>query len=156
MLTVGPYRLATAICFEDTVPQVVQRFFRGPGAAPDVLLNLSNDGWFARLFENGTQVGSSEHDMHLAISVFRTIEHRIPLARAANTGISAIVDGNGRVRASVPSTKEDVLIGVLPLDDRTALYSAWGDWLGQGCLAVSIGWVFLACLRSRRGRSLPA
>ena len=38
-----------------------------------MLLNLSNDGWFH---------GSSEHDMHLAVSVFRTIENRVPLARA--------------------------------------------------------------------------
>ncbi len=44
----GPYRLAAAICFEDTVPQVVRRLFREAkdGRHPDVLLNLSNDGWF--------------------------------------------------------------------------------------------------------------
>src|SRR5262249_19603189 len=64
----GPYRLAAAICFEDTVPHVVRRFFSAPAREPpDVLLNLSNDGWFR---------GSSEHDMHLAVSVFRAVENR--------------------------------------------------------------------------------
>ena len=78
-LPLGRYRLAVAICFEDTVPHVVRRFFREPadGRQPDVLINMSNDGWFH---------GSSELDMHLAVSVFRTIEHRVPLARAVNTG----------------------------------------------------------------------
>lgn len=126
----GPYRLASAICFEDTIPQAVRRFFSGQGAAqpPDVLLNLSNDGWFR---------GTSEHDMHLAISVFRAVENRVPLARAVNTGMSALVDGNGRVLALKPKLTAGVLSGVVPLDDRVSLYSAWGDWLGLGCLAAT-------------------
>ena len=118
-IDLGPYRLAAAICFEDTVPQVVRRFFREAkdGRHPDVLLNLSNDGWFH---------GSSEHDMHLAVSVFRAVENRVPLARAANTGVSAIVDGNGRVLKKLPKLEQDVLAGDVPLDDRSALYSRVG------------------------------
>ena len=136
-LKLGPYSLATAICFEDTVPHVVRRFFDEAegGRQPDVLLNMSNDGWFR---------GSSEHDMHLAVSVFRAVENRVPLARAANTGVSAIIDGNGRVLSALPKLKEDILFGVLPLDDRTGPYSRWGDWLGRSCLAVTIGLVPLA------------
>ena len=142
LLTLGPYRIATAICFEDTVPQVVQRFFgRRNEPDPDVLMNLSNDGWFH---------GSEEHDMHLAVSVFRAVEHRVPLARAANTGVSAIIDGNGRVIAALPKLKEEVLSGIIPLDNRSAFYSKAGDWLGQGCLAITIGLVPLAYLRSRK------
>jgi len=141
-LTLGPYRLAPVICFEDTVPHVVRQFFRDTkdGRPPDLLVNMSNDGWFQ---------GSSEHDMHLAVSVFRCVENRVPLVRAANTGVSAIVDGNGRVLASLPKLKEAVLAGIVPLDDRSGVYSAWGDWLGQSCLAVTIGLIPLAMLRSR-------
>ncbi len=146
VLNLGPYKIATAICFEDTVPQVVQRFFGlGKGDDPDLLLNLSNDGWFH---------GSEEHDMHLAVSVFRAVEHRVPLARAANTGVSAIVDGNGRVLAALPKLKEEVLSGVIPLDDRRGLYSIWGDWLGRSCLAVTIGLVPLSYRRGNRKKSL--
>jgi apolipoprotein N-acyltransferase len=143
----GPYRLAAAICFEDTVPQVVRRFFaEAPGGRhPDVVVNMSNDGWFG---------GSSEHEMHLAVSVFRAVEHRVPLARAANTGVSGIVDGDGRVLQSLPTLAEGVLSGIVPLDDRTSLYTVWGDWLGRSCLAVAIGLFPLSLFRrgaDRRG-----
>ena len=154
-LELGSYRLAAAICFEDTVPQVFRRLFAEAkdGRHPDIVLNLSNDGWFH---------DSSEHEMHLAASVFRAVEHRVPLARAANTGISAIIDGNGQVVASLPTKKDDtylegVLAGVIPLDDRVGAYTVWGDWLGQSCLAITIGWIPLAWfypgLRPRRDHS---
>jgi len=146
-LDLGPYRLAAAICFEDTVPQVVRRFFAeaADGRQPDVLLNLSNDGWFQ---------GSSEHDMHLAVSVFRCVENRVPLARAANVGVSAIVDGNGRVLRAAAKLTETVLAGVVPLDDRVAPYTRWGDWLGKVCLYVTIGFIPLALMNWRRGDRL--
>jgi apolipoprotein N-acyltransferase len=144
-LELGPYRFAAAICFEDTVPQVARRFFSEvpDGRQPDVLVNLSNDGWFG---------GSSEHEMHLAASIFRAVEFRVPLARAANTGISAIVDGNGRVLQALHTLEEGVVSGVVPLDDRTSHYTVWGDWLGLSCLAVTIGLVPLGLFRPRAAR----
>jgi apolipoprotein N-acyltransferase len=143
---VGPYRFAASICFEDTIPQVIGRFFKGADQAhqPDLLINLSNDGWYP---------GSSELDMHLAIGVFRTIEHRVPLARAVNTGFTALVDGNGEIRARLPKDVEDELTVPVPLDDRTTWYSRWGDWLGLSCLAVTIGWIPLGFVRRRSVRS---
>jgi apolipoprotein N-acyltransferase len=145
----GPYRLAAAICFEDTVPRVVRRFFSAPDQnQPDLLLNLSNDGWFR---------GSSEHDMHLAVSIFRAVENRVPLARAVNTGISAIVDGNGRVIAALPKLQEGFLTQTIPLDDRIAFYSSWGDWLGVACLAATVAllpWATLHAFQRRRNAVL--
>ena len=88
-LEVGPWRLAAAICFEDSVPQVARALVAGNGdRPPDVLLNLSNDGWFR---------GTAAHRLHLANSVLRAVELRVPVARAVNTGISAVIDGDGRV-----------------------------------------------------------
>jgi apolipoprotein N-acyltransferase len=138
--TLGPYRLAVAICFEDTVPQVVRRFFAGPAGErqPDVLLNLSNDGWFQ---------DSSEHDMHLAVSIFRAVENRVPLVRSVNTGISAFVDGNGRVLAEHPKMQEGILTRIVPLDDRVSLYSSCGDWVGVSCLAATVALLLLAGLQ---------
>ncbi len=145
----GKYRLAAAICFEDTVPQVVRRFFaEAPdGRQPDILINLSNDGWFHQ---------TSEHEMHLAVSTFRCIENRVPLARAVNTGISAMVDGNGRILKSLAKLKEGVLIETTPLDDRVSLYSAWGDWLGLFCLAATIGLLVLGTFSPRHRKTDPA
>ena len=73
LIPLKEYLLAVTICFEDTVPQVINRFFDGTAGTrqPDVLVNLSNDGWFH---------GSAELDMHLAIGAFRAVEHRVPLA----------------------------------------------------------------------------
>jgi apolipoprotein N-acyltransferase len=135
-------RLAVAICFEDTVPDLVRRFFENTAAddQPDVLVNISNDGWFH---------GSSELDMHLAVSVFRTVENRVPLARSVNTGISALIDGNGQIRQSLPKGESGVLSVKVPLDDRTSFYSKRGDWLGLSCLSVSIGLLVLGPIGRR-------
>jgi len=138
-------RYATVICFEDTVPRIARRFFAeaGRGRQPDVLLNQSNDGWFR---------GSAEPDMHLAISVFRAIENRVPLARAANTGISALIDGDGRIRQTLAKCQEGVLTVKVLLDDRVSLYSAWGDWFPGGCLAATFGLVVAGVVRSIQER----
>ncbi|WP_165064586.1 apolipoprotein N-acyltransferase [Paludisphaera rhizosphaerae] len=131
-LDLGPYKVAVGICFEDTVPHLIRRFFNETpdGRQPDVLIDMSNDGWFR---------GSAELDMHLAVSVFRCIENRVPLARAVNTGLSALIDGDGRILQVLSRDTEGVLQVRAPLDPRTSLYSMWGDWLGLSCLAVCIG-----------------
>ena len=69
------------------------------------------------------------------------------LARAVNTGLSALVDGNGEIRESLAKESKGVLSVTVPLDRRTSYYSRWGDWLGLTCLAISIGLVPLAVLR---------
>jgi len=141
------HRLAVAICFEDTVPHLVRRFFQNPDTReqPDVLINLSNDGWFQ---------GSSELDMHLAVSVFRTVENRVPLARAVNTGVTALIDGNGQIRDRLPKLTSNVLSVTIPLDDRTSFFSRCGDWVGLGCLSVSIGLLILGPIGRRPFQAL--
>jgi apolipoprotein N-acyltransferase len=131
------WKFASAICFEDSLPFVVRRSFAEvtDGHAPDVILNISNDGWFR---------GSAELDMHLAVSVFRAVENRVPLARAVNTGISAIIDGNGAILARLPKLSAGTLVGVVPLDDRDSLYVHAGEWLGQLCLIATILLFFLS------------
>ena len=140
----------------------------------DFLVNISNDGWFD---------GSSEHDEHLAICRFRAIECRRAVARSVNMGISAVIDGNGRVLAPKVVGREDgallwdldksaasaelpverwgefkkvpgVLFATIPLDDRGSFYVRWGDWLPLLCWAL-IG-VTLLCLFLRRRFSPPA
>jgi apolipoprotein N-acyltransferase len=149
----GPYRYAAAICFEDTLPQVVNEILSHEHATrpADVLINSSNDGWFTTKDEQGIIHGTAEHEMHLASSVFRAIEHRTPLARAANTGISAVIDGNGKVIDQLPAGKSDVLFATVPLDSRTSLYTKFGDWFGLLCLAITLGLIpmGIVCLRNR-------
>ena len=149
-------RVLPLICFEDSVSRLVRGSIRAVGPV-DVLANLTNDGWFH---------GSAELDQHLVSSKFRAIETRTPLVRAANTGISAIIDGNGRVlepamilsppdadggqpivRTMKTNGRYDrqfngVLIGNVPLDPRSSAYLALGDWLAGTCLlAIVVGLV---------------
>jgi apolipoprotein N-acyltransferase len=91
----GQHRLVPLICFEDTVPHLVRTMVntaaQGENEAienVDCLVNLTNDGWFR---------DSSEQEQHLITASFRCIETRTPMVRAVNTGISAVIDGDGVV-----------------------------------------------------------
>jgi apolipoprotein N-acyltransferase len=81
----------------------------------------------------------------LAICQFRAIECRRPLVRAVNMGISAVIDGNGRVVALPGPTwqKSKGLMAVvkapIPLDDRKSLFAWTGDWLPWLCWAGIAG-----------------
>lgn len=135
------YRYAPIICFEDTVPHLVRDIVNvtartddaGEKHRIDCLVNLTNDGWFH---------GSSELDQHLITAAFRCVECRTPMVRAVNTGISAIIDGDGAIRdrAKDPKTGkskqvEAVVVNNVPLDSRRSLYLEWGDWFAGACLA---------------------
>src|SRR5262249_22626367 len=115
--------------------------------AVDFLLNLSNDGWF-----NGT----SEHEEHLAICRFRAVECRRAVARAVNMGISAVIDGNGRVVALPGPTWEQskkmakVLTASLPVAHGASLSARWGNWLPCSCWLLLAGGLFQTVVRPRR------
>jgi len=91
------FRAGTPICFEEVMPYVARAFVTANGEDKgrkniDILLTISNDGWFYH---------TAELEQHLAASVFRAVEHRIAVARSVNTGTSALLDPNGRVQARV-------------------------------------------------------
>lgn len=123
---------ASLICFEDTLPHLAREFMKRATAEypVDFFVNQSNDGWFQ---------GSMEAEYHLAASVFRCVEGRVPMVRVSNVGYSSLVNGNGEIIIQAPSlTMAGILTAVVPLDHRTSLYLAWGDWLPKACGAVII------------------
>ena len=131
------YRFGIPICYEDVMPYVSRRFVLGPEGSKqaDFLLNISNDGWFHWGFEL-TQ--------HLAASVFRAVENRVGVARAVNTGISAIINPDGRVVRMVQvdgRTRGEGIVGsvVGPLmtDSRLTLYTRTGDVFAVGCCLIA-------------------
>ena len=143
------FHFGVLICFEDTDPDLARQYGRpdGDGPAADFLLNISNDGWFN---------GSSEHEEHLAISRFRAVECRRAVARAVNMGISAVVDGNGRVVAlpgptwAASKKVPAVLTASIPIDHRASVYGRWGDWLPWSCwLVLFLGWAGPALRRQQ-------
>jgi apolipoprotein N-acyltransferase len=99
-LPLGKYHFGVIICYEAADP-VLARQYSGAtedGPAVDFLANISNDGWFD---------GTSEHEEHLAVCRFRAIESRRAIARSVNMGISAMIDGNGRVHAPMLVDKHE-------------------------------------------------
>ena len=95
------------------------------GQEPDVIVNITNDGWFH---------GSSELDMHLICAVFRAVECRKPVVIAANTGFSAWIDANGQIVRRAKRHDADVVLAEVCHEGRLSLYLRYGDILAGVCL----------------------
>ena len=80
-----PSRFAVLICFEDLFPELSREFTK---RGADLLVNITNDAWF--------KITSSPYQ-HLQASVFRAVENRLPLVRAANTGVSGFIKPTGEI-----------------------------------------------------------
>jgi apolipoprotein N-acyltransferase len=117
------------ICYEDILPGFVRDVMQ---SEPDVLVNITNDAWFGK---------TREPVIHLALSVFRAVEHRRYLVRATNTGVSAIIDPAGRIVDRTPVFARANLVGdIRPLSGLT-LYARFGDWVAWLCLAAVAFWL---------------
>jgi apolipoprotein N-acyltransferase len=117
-------------------------FVAGSGERPGWLLNLTNDGWF------GASAGPYQHFQQARV---RAIEEGLPLVRAANTGISAVVDPFGRVIASLPLGVEGVLDAPLPQPIAPTAYARLGDVLAWIMVFGALAWVILVRRRYGQG-----
>ncbi len=125
----------TVICYEVIFPELFRGFVEG-GA--EFMANITNDAWFGET--NGPW-------QHLGMLPLRAVEHRVAIARAANTGVSAFVAPTGRVTRWLPLFERGVLRGPMELRSRTTLYTRWGDWLAHVCLGLSALGLGLALFR---------
>jgi apolipoprotein N-acyltransferase len=138
------------ICYEDTLPYLARGLAR-QGA--DFLVNVTNDGWFK---------ASPELDQHVIASVFRAVETRKPVLRAANTGISSIISPRGEevARLRDPATGRDrevagYLVHAVPLAEpgrKPTAYVRWGDCPAQVSTAVALLLLVFAAERNRAKR----
>lgn len=94
--------LSPLICYEAIFPGRVS----GDDGRPDWLLNLTNDAWF------GTSTGPFQH---LHQSRVRAVEEGLPMVRAANTGVSAVIDSYGRIKAALALNESGILDEALPV-----------------------------------------
>ena len=125
------------ICYEGIFPGNVL----GEGLRPAWLLNLTNDGWF------GDTTGPYQH---FQTARLRALEEGLPLIRAANTGISAIIDPLGRIRQSVGLGSEGVIDGYLPSALKSPPpYAILGNWI---LVIVGIPILFLCLYPFRKPR----
>lgn len=117
------------ICYEAIFPGGVTP----SDARPGWLLNLTNDGWF------GNTAGPYQH---LEAARLRAVEEGLPLVRAANTGISAVIDPFGRTIGRLALGTEGVLHAALPGALGRTPYAVIGDWTMILVLIISLGIVF--------------
>ncbi|MBI2236570.1 MAG: apolipoprotein N-acyltransferase [Magnetospirillum sp.] len=122
------------ICYEAIFPHAV---VGADQPRPGWLLNVTNDGWFG--------LSSGPHQ-HLAAARMRAVEEGLPLVRAANTGISAVIDGYGRVVAALPLGESGILDSLLPRAIPQTLYG----WLGDALPIILAAVCFISGTALRR------
>jgi len=114
----------TLICYEGIFPGLTRRFI-DQGA--DFLINITNDAWFGR---------TSAPYQHLAMVTLRAIENRVPIVRVANTGFSAMVEPDGRIRWRTELFTTAWRVDTIRWTGTTTLYTRVGDVFVYGCLMV--------------------
>lgn len=135
-----PVRVATPICFESSMAPTVRRIVNAGGGV-DLLVVMTNDGWFGG-FDPG-------RDMHLLQARWRCVEQGIPMARCANTGVSAVIDARGRVASALEARRDGVLLDEIMLDGWATPYRAVGELWGWVCLGGAVALVILGIVRRR-------
>ncbi|MEN8741649.1 MAG: apolipoprotein N-acyltransferase, partial [Phaeobacter gallaeciensis] len=125
------------ICYEAVFPQDVN----AAPDRPDMLVQITNDAWF------GTRSGPYQH---LVQARMRAAEQGLPMLRAANTGISGVIDPYGRLGPSLPLGEAGYVDVILPAALPATPYSGTGDW---PVLILLLG---LAGAALRRGGNMQA
>ncbi len=122
----GGIKFSTPICFEDVFGYLSRKFVNN-GA--EVIVNLTNDSWSGSL---------SSQMQHLGISIFRAIENRRSLVRSTNSGMTGIIDPDGRVISLLEPFTSDYLVGNVPVyTERTTIYTTFGNWFAY--LSIIVG-----------------
>src|SRR5204863_9526246 len=149
-LTNSDEKGAPPICFEDTIGELTRRFVllseTNPGA--NLLADITNDGWFLH------SAGSYQH---LANAIFRCVETRRPMVRAANTGVTCFVNQSGRItqvlRDETGSTfTEGVLTGEInvPTEHELTFYARHGELFAKSCAVITLVSIVAASVIRRR------
>lgn len=127
-------KFSCLVCFEDIFPDLTRRFAR---QGVDLLVNITNDAWFKK---------TNAAYQHAQCSVFRAVENRVSVVRAANTGLSCFIDQKGRVTAAVEEGGERLFVSgfivgeIILTRPRPTLYTIYGDVFAYLCiLAAFIG-----------------
>ncbi len=133
-------KVGVLICYESIFPQLSRRYRRD---GVSLLVNVTNDAWFGR------STAPYQHFAHLPI---RAIENRLPIARSANTGISAYIDPLGRVHGATPLQVEGAWTHNVERAGVITIYSRLGDWISWLSAGVVLAILALGVARSRGGR----
>ncbi len=128
----GQLPVGVNICYEAILPEYMRGYAR---AGARLFVNLTKDSWFGDTFEPW---------QHFQLSALRAIEHRLPMVRSTNTGLSGLILPTGETKLlSVPFREAVAVLDVpLPLNPPRTLYTALGEWfawlMALGCIGLGI------------------
>ena len=139
-----PANFGVLICFEDLFPELSRELIR---RGAKFLVNITNDAWYKE--------GSAPYQ-HFAASVFRSVENRVYLARAANTGISGFIDPAGRILGVVQNARgKEIFVpgyctqSIHLASGKRTIYNRYGDFFVVFCLLLDMG-VIISFLRGKK------
>ncbi|RJQ56517.1 MAG: apolipoprotein N-acyltransferase [Nitrospiraceae bacterium] len=119
-------KIGNLICYEIIFPGLVREFVdRGA----NVLVTITNDAWFGR---------TSAPYQHFSMAVFRAVENRVPVVRAANTGISGFIDSRGRIINKSDIFVEAALTEEISVGNEKSFYTKYGDLFAWFCIGCSV------------------
>jgi apolipoprotein N-acyltransferase len=121
-VTIAGERVGFLICYEGIFPEIGRAYGRSDAS---LLVNITNDAWF------GT---TSAPFQHLSMTVFRAVENRLYVVRAANTGVSAIIDATGRITAQTGLFERTFLTGPVQIHRTESFYTQYGDLFVFFCM----------------------
>jgi apolipoprotein N-acyltransferase len=136
-------KLGIQICYEIIFPELSRAQVR---SGAELLITITNDAWY------GKTAGPYQH---FSMAVFRAVENRRVLARAANTGISGFIDPAGRLLDLTSLMEAAAAVRELPLLDTFTPYTRWGDVGAAICLSAAAAITFWA-LRARQRTKKPS
>lgn len=137
-LDMGSTKLAVQVCYEVIFPELARQY---ANAGARVIVAITNDAWFGR---------SSAPYQHLAISTFRAVETRTPLIRAANTGVTAIVDQNGHISTMTGLFVEAYRSGEIQPGRGKSIYLSIGDLPAWLCVLLTAGITLFAWIKRKK------
>jgi apolipoprotein N-acyltransferase len=132
LLPLNGHRVSTAICYEVVYPRLVRRSVE---AGSELLTTITNDAWFGR---------SSAPYQHFVQASMRAIENGRYLVRAANTGISGVVDPYGRTVASSRIFEPAVIVAEARFLDGSTFYVRHGDVFAYAAVIVTLAMLVVA------------
>ncbi|MGH7863925.1 MAG: apolipoprotein N-acyltransferase, partial [Candidatus Binataceae bacterium] len=137
-------KLGVLICYESVFPDLTRRAVK---AGANVLVNITNDAWYGK---------SSAPYQALAMAAVRSAENKVPMIRAAQTGISAIILPTGEITAATPLFKRGTQIEDVSWRNSRTLYTRVGDLFSEVCFALTALGLLTGWRWPRRAKPLEA
>jgi apolipoprotein N-acyltransferase len=134
LIKLDGHAVNAVICFEAVFPGMVRKFIQ---QGSEMIVNLTNDGWYGR---------SAAPYQHLSIVRLRAVEYRRFLLRSTNSGVSAVINPDGRIQASTEILREQVCEGKFDFIASKTLYARYGDVFVLLCAIISVGSALFAGL----------